>query len=190
MNEPSWDQHFSYIASDDHAHALGRFALAFNLLEMMLSLFFRHYLAESEKLSNHLFGSLNNRQRVDIIKICANETGKRSEIELVEYALKCFDLCSENRNLLLHATPFIQENDGNLIVGKRSDQEKGFIKSYAFDVDTIRCAALDTYCVYQFVLSVTRYLEQPISSGNELSVLPERPPQPRKLSLHRYSIVP
>ena len=185
-DSPAWDAGLMKLGPPEHIHAVGAFALYYNDLEMTLYTLFQHFVKLPADALGYLFITLNNRDRVNLVKKVAASDCDGVEIHAVEHAFKCFDICSENRNLLLHAIP--TGHDANSItVAKPVTDKKGEVARYTFNLDQIREAAISAAKIADYVVALERSLIErakmnPLTVGGR-PPLPERPPLPRKLNL-------
>lgn len=186
-----WDADLASIGSRDHLHAVGAFALYYNAAEMSLFGFFQRYAPGAPNVQAHLFGTMNNRQRIDFIKLMATDREGVEEASAIHHAASLFDICAENRNLVLHAIPGWEEEDGTLTFLKASAGKHGHLAVYAFTVDEIRAAARATAATEEYCMDLMRAVKA--RDGHNIfgpggpPELPPRPPLPRKLSLSRRS---
>ena len=190
-----WDADLDYIGSRDHVHAVGAFALYYNTLEMALYGLLQRYLKGSIEAHSYMHSSLNNRQKVDFIKLMATHREDADGADAVHHAMKCFDICAENRNLLLHAIPKLAEGVGaDLVLMKETARKPGYLTTYDFSLDQIRGAAIAADETETYVFRLMRILEERMGHNpfgeTPLPALPQPPLQPRKLSLSRRDPTP
>lgn len=165
-------------------HAVGAFALYYNDLELALYGFFRRYLPQNRDARAFLYVGLHNRARVDLVRTLLSQEPIQQLRDGGEHALACFDICAENRNLLLHAMTHLDGPSAeHLRVTKIGKGEKGGgrpkFSHYAFSLESIRQAALDMRTCEDYIALLLR----PDAAID--SVWPPKPPLPRKLSLSR-----
>lgn len=171
----------------DHAHAVGVLALYYTRLEMSIFAFFQLYAPGSPEAQSYLFSSLTNAQRRGFIRAIAAANEPEEVAEAISYAMLCFDICSENRNLLMHSAPAWSQV-GELVMGKIRPTEPHMMTMYNFSLADLRAAANSVDEVELYCLDLNRYLRnaQKFNALSDLPPeLPRRPQQPRKLSLSR-----
>lgn len=169
----------------DHAHAVGVLALYYNRLELGVFAFFQRYAPGGNEAQSVLFQSLHNQQRRDFIRAIAAARETPEDAADVSYAMRCFDICSENRNLIMHAAPMLDEGGDALTLWKLRREEPHMMTAYDFTLEDIRGAAVAADQTELYVLALMRYLKA--LEFNALTELPperpQRPSQPRRLSL-------
>jgi len=173
------DSDFGSDLPRDHAHAVGVFALYYNRLEFVVNGLFQKYAPGGPEARGFLFAALHNHQRREFIRLVASATENREDAEDVNYAMRCFDICSENRNLVLHAAPLIEENIEALTLWKTRRQEPHMLTGYDFSLEDIRGAAKGADETESYILGLIGFLE------DRSRKRPERPPEPRRLHLSR-----
>lgn len=177
----------------DLAHAVGVFALYYNRLELAVFAFFQRYAPGGSEAQSFLFDALHNQQRREFIRAIASANDDPEDADDVHYAMRCFDICSDNRNLLMHAAPLLEDGVDALTMWKRRSAEPHTMSIYDFTLKDIRGAALSTDAAESYVLDLIRYLKAK-DSFNALRDhppgRPQRPPQPRRLSLSQRRAAP
>jgi hypothetical protein len=110
-------------------------------------------------------------------------------LNAVLYFAQCFNICADNRNLLMHSIVGIVEVGDtilSLLKGAKSDPRD--YRNLKFDAPTLRQTADEIWCLDQYGTDVLFYLLTRAGqmSKTELharSTLPEKPPPPNNLSL-------
>jgi len=158
----------------DLARVVGSIALLQTDLEGVLALVFDDLVNLPYGARGYLFDALHNRARVDLIQRLMEGAGldARQEAALL-YALGCFDVCTENRNILLHAH-YEEPYEGAHLFFKEGAPGRG---GWYFLATTRNLKAVETEMV-----NLKWYL---LSLWKSLSVrnpLPRRPPPPHRLS--------
>jgi hypothetical protein len=178
-----WPQDIMLPGPTDHLIALGAFALWYNEFEMLLYSFLRSYFPGKDDGTAIMYASMSNRGRVDVIRSMARTETDASVLDAVEHAMKCFGVCAENRNLIVHALPTRGGNRGDVLtLLKRSTNDPLRLKYYDFKVEDVRQAAISTARAARFSIELIAWV-RPRSSKGPPQPLPEKPPLPRKLSL-------
>jgi hypothetical protein len=91
-----------------HMHALGVISVQYNKLEELLFGLFRHHLEVAGihfSVCEKLYGQLeNNKRRLETIKLIFSFYDKEDAVkEHIDYFTKYFNICYENRNVLMHS---------------------------------------------------------------------------------------
>jgi hypothetical protein len=191
-SEDTWKSEFPH----DYAHAVGVFALSYNALEMAVYGFFQRYAPGAVEAQSFLYAALHNQARRQFVISVSPHRDSIAASGAVLHAMKCFDVCSENRNLLLHATPFMfDEADSSepFTMGKIRKDTPHLIALYDFSLADVRGAADGASAVEAYVLGLLRYSQDWDAMNaltSEFPELPPQPPLPRKLSLSRRPTAP
>ena len=185
------DEPFGADVPHDHAHAVGVFALYYNRLELTVYGLFDRYAPGSAATKTFLYASLHNQGRREFIRSASRERDIAEDAADVSYALKCFDICTENRNLLLHAT-FMWDDSETITMAKVKKEEPQFMNIYEFTAAHIRTAAISVDQTEAYVHGLVRYCEKAPTNAFLIDhrERPTRPPQPSKLSLFRPLATP
>lgn len=137
-----------------------------------------------------LYYELHNTGRVNAISALARERLDDPQRDALAHGLRCFAICTENRNLLAHAwaepTPPGFQQDKITFV-KALSGKPGNVGEYWFGTVEIREAALSmdhaSAYLYALVDSFTSVLFA--GDGDEPIPLPAKPALPATFSLHR-----
>lgn len=190
MSDTDWlPKDVKLPAPGAYLEALGAFVLWFNELEMVLYGFFQRYI-EPLSARDYLFAELHNRARVDLITQYVETHHDADFIAAAKHALRCFDICCENRNLIAHA--FAEEiltGSDQVAFLKRLKEPRGLLGWYDFTLEEVRATALAARATGQYILGLASWFDS-CSEPTEGRItfrpaLPSQPPQPRKLSLSR-----
>jgi len=110
------------------------------------------------------------------------------------HAANCFDICSENRNILLHAQ-IEEQTEGRITASKRSRDRPGIEIRYDLPLKSLRRATEQTLEAALFIMQLNFYFSikdvrifapGPLSSGPPLRpTLPDKPRLPDKLNSPR-----
>jgi hypothetical protein len=175
---------------DDLLSAIGAGIVSFSALEGTLYLFFQSFLETDIEIINLIFDSLSNRVRVDFVrKLTERYKFEEAEIDAVLFALKLFDICCENRNYIAHADLWKVSDDGFIFV-KTTNSSSGSQVGYLWTIEHLRDAAsamsqADEYLGVVWNTLNDRHVRNRRRQRAKLPPLPDRPVQPRKLSLYR-----
>ncbi len=197
MTEPfeDWNTTTSLHASAKHVHALGAITLLYNDLEHGMSYVFSECISLAQSLSDSIYARLTNKERVDLLRelIAAKERDK-SVAEACLHGIKCFEICAENRNTVMHLIQTWSDNRAqNILHAKKRNSDKSREIFYRISSDQLRQVADDILATRQFMRGVVMYLywrQLQVSGqlkGHELegrlpNTLPDKPPQPCKLN--------
>lgn len=206
MSEPDYPWPRYDTGPKEHLHALGVISLNFNLYEYSLIVFLEQHF--SKDISAFLTDKLTNEERSQLIRLIMSKDIYQEVIDEVEFLLRHFATCAENRHTLLHSRPAIpllnvfgvQDKILSLEKVKRGDPEK--ILAFQLEIGDLRRAADEMRAGFDFMVALWRYffdrlhyaelLAQAQESGT-FSVppsvhptLPKRPPEPRKINPHQF----
>jgi hypothetical protein len=99
-----WPTLNNTIASPAQLQALGQITLVYNYLEESVGNLFSDVMPTDAAFSDKLYHKLNNRDRVDLMTAVVRQSGQDDDVkEELLYLLSCYAICTENRNILLHA---------------------------------------------------------------------------------------
>lgn len=167
--------------------AVGEIILLHNDLASSLFVYFHHYLKLPTSVRGFLFDTLNNKARVDLLTRLASGAHP-DDLEAISYALKCFNICTENRNIIAHSTYERALKDGRHLFKKEATSVTPSMWRYALTADDLTATGTQISGVLWYTVFLWGSLK---SRGNVKHMpLPGRPPQPRKLSLFRIEEVP
>jgi hypothetical protein len=172
-----------------HLHALGVVALNYNSLEISFYNLFSNFIGHNDFTAN-LFSSLRNNLRLEALR--ASVVGQEKDhavIDAVGYFAGSFNICSLNRNILMHSVSGLVDNGDTqlkLLKSARNDPHK--FTHLRFDVPTLRQAAdeiwsLDYYAVDLYFYLQTRSGAMPADDEYARTTLPDKPAPPKNLSL-------
>jgi hypothetical protein len=182
----------------DHLYALGVISLNFNLYEYSLTVFLERYLTKD--VAGFLFDKLTNFERAAIIRLLM-KVEPEEVIEDIEYLLRHFATCAQNRHNLLHSR--LALGGGTLLIDvlaiekfARGNPEK--ILEFHLETGDLHRTADEMYAGFEFVLGLFHYFRKrdqyhilaadaqeglcPAPLPSEHPALPKRPPEPRAIS--------
>ena len=181
-----WIEEYSGIPLE-HAHALGIFTAYFNFLEAQPDSLLACYLDMPANARHLLYYRMTNRERTDLVLEIAEAREKRPEVlDCIRHGLKCFDICVENRNILVHAQHEASElAQEGFQARKRSADNPSRIVHFDLPLSRLRKAVDDMAQVSVFLALLTWFIENP-GGHPEISflqpTLPAKPAQPSKLT--------
>ena len=113
-NIDGWPAQTARVATVAQLHALGQISLLYNYLEDACGFIFGEYMPTDRTFSESLFHRLNNGERVDLLSAVISKSEKEQEVlDRALYFLLCYDICTQNRNILAHARK--RDTDANII---------------------------------------------------------------------------
>jgi hypothetical protein len=136
-----------------------------------------------------LFYELHNTGRVKAINALARERLDDEHLDALAHGLRCFAICTENRNLLAHAWaethPMVYQQEKITFV-KALSGKPGSVAEYWFGTAEIREAAISMDQARSYLYALVDCLTTALSEEcSEPLPLPDKPALPRTLSLHR-----
>lgn len=98
-----WPSDENRTVGSDYLVAFGQVTLAYNLLESMMGRIFTHCAPLETEYADKLFHLLNNRERIELLSafVSKNEQDLQARAAILHCVL-CYDICTENRNILMH----------------------------------------------------------------------------------------
>ncbi len=177
------------FADDAHLHALGQMALAYNRLEWSFGILFSIHFPAAPAYSEDLFHSINNRRRIDLLRAVVTHNEKDEQVkELVLHALACFDICTDNRNILMHAMASTSSNTEILALEKRASNNSSRLINFEVPLTDLRRVADDCSAIVWFIVGLSRFaMDRDMRSWGKATrpeplPLPDKPPRPHKLT--------
>lgn len=185
-----WLEDTTLPAPPDYLVALGAFALRYNQMEMLLYSFMRMYFDGDGEVCAQIFMALHNRARVNLITTLLQTETDAEVRNAIAYALECFDLCVENRSLLMHGFPPGGNEEDALVLLKSTSNKPTKLNTYRFELAEMQAATLELSRVHEFIIGLNFYLRARVKYPSRQIVLPPRPLAPRKLSLSQLKATP
>jgi hypothetical protein len=183
----SWPPH--EMAPPEYLRALGSIVSNFNGLEIAFLYLFHLYVELPEEAVAYIFHKLDNTARLDIFKRCVDGSGEPKKIiSSLHHFVRCFGVCAENRNILMHSHPLVLYENNKLIVlfTKAARKTPGEWNSYRPTLRELRALALAVhkitrygYSLYTFILRTTSVESAHIKPW---PAWPKRPALPKLLS--------
>jgi hypothetical protein len=183
-------------------HALGVAAANYNSLEYMFQVLFEYYTGfEYAAASQQLFSHLGtNQKRVDIQSrlITYKERKSPDVANGVQYFLDGFDICAENRNLLMHGRIFEGSTRTDLVLQKYARKDPTRLNYMHLTVGDIRRVADEFHNYEVYGARVYLWLAARPTGGKLIFVgdgeteptWPKKPLTPDKLNLSDHPIQP
>jgi hypothetical protein len=188
-----WPTASAVAASAKHVHAMGTITLLYNDLEYAMSFLLDEYLEAGQEASEAIFYRLTNRERVDVLRelIRGKETDMAVQ-DLASHAVDCFDVCTENRNILMHLIHSWSEwNKKADLFAKKRNSSKTKDVFYFLTAAQLRKIADDMLASKQFTrfLSMRLYRRNLAKNGEVAGLAttlpdtwPQKPPKPDKMN--------
>lgn len=204
-----WPKRPNIFGNVAQVHAIGQITLAYNHLESYLSLVFQACMPTKDDFSERLFHKLNNRDRIDLLSAIVRSSQFHDEAkDRLIHLLHCYDICTENRNILLHAT-FDESYADVLHLSKRSSNDPAVQNRFKVPLAELRIVAEQMHTISDYILALLLWVTVrkglPASYKRSLSIppterirypnlrrvleavpaiatLPEKPPKPRRLT--------
>lgn len=179
------------VGQPKHIHALGVIAAKYNGLEFSLFCLMMDYTGLSSETAQWLFANLSNNLRLDLLKRCVRE--KETEPVMKEYVLHfadCFDVCAENRNILMHSMVGKTNDAALLNFAKSSKNDPRKVNTLDLRLGDIRRVAdaitiVDGMGLQLHSRFLARRSPKPPDLPDDLwafvTSLPKKPPIPSKL---------
>jgi hypothetical protein len=177
----NWPPEQHRITDAAHLHALGQFSIVYNMMEDIIYWIFNHYFPADKDYSERLFHDLNNRVRVDMLKAIIGHTETDDAVHhAMLHALRCFDICTDNRNILMHA--MVGETDETVFqIAKRSRTNPLKFVHYKIPLTEMRSIADECAEVYIFMVRLVGWIQEEQWEEGP-GPFPETPVQPHRLS--------
>jgi hypothetical protein len=175
-----WPPEGHKIESVAHVHAIGMIALSSAMMEEALTLLLSHLLGLSRQIAIPLVHKLTIRERSDLLRQLVNDEKTRHQdlTDHLIYAIECFEICNENRNILVHA--IYERLDGltaTMTVTKRSKNNPLNEFRMELSLPTLRRAAEEVGNTVNFMLDLWFVLTHRPSN-----TLIRRPAAPHRLT--------
>jgi hypothetical protein len=157
-SDTEWPLPEHQLAPNNYLAALGQATFVYNMLESMMSSVFPSCAPLEIEAARTLFHKLNNRDRVDLLTdfVTHNEKDKQVKSVILHY-INCYDICTENRNILMHAiyfNPNLQPDQSPLLVKKAKNDYK---REIHFDVPLQELRNVADGMVRSFQLAMELY---------------------------------
>jgi hypothetical protein len=178
---------------------------------------FQFCMPTDKDYSQRLFHKLNNRDRIDLLTAVINSSGFHADaIDNLNHLLRCYDICTENRNILMHAA-FRETHKDVLHLVKKSSNSPTIENEFRIPLAELREVADQISSLISYAADLTIWvgirkglpakylgsLKMPpvnkIKSKNlrevlqivpEFATLPKKPPKPRKLTPYQPATNP
>jgi hypothetical protein len=198
-----WPDEKHRITSVEFIHAFGQLSLAYNYLEDCMGLIFGRFLPINLLEAEALYHRLNNFDRMSILTGLVTNSSESDEIKShVLHLIECYDICTENRNILMHSIVFPKDGITRLLKRARRDTAR----TVRFDVRTqdlqnladTTMEILDGALKFDLWFVQGRFPQRPEDMARTMGwpeppapvPFPSRPPKPRKLVPYQPPEVP
>jgi hypothetical protein len=196
-SESEWPPSEYQLAPNDYLAALGQATFVYNMLESMMSNVFVSCAPIEMETAKALFHKMNNRDRVDLLTDFVKHNERDRQVEsIILHCISCYDICTENRNILMHAiyfNPLLKDEQPPILVKKSKNDPKREVH-YDVPLADLRMFADDMGRSFKLAIELYGFLARrnflnalpPTNSatGNPKigpNPLPEIPQKPRRL---------
>lgn len=212
-----WPRRPNIYGNVAQVHAIGQITLAYNNLESYLDLIFQFCMPTDKDFSERLFHKLNNKDRIDLLVAVIRSSHFHPQAkDRLNHLLQCYGICTENRNILLHATSE-EAYAGVFHLSKRSANDPAVTNRFKIPLADLRLVAEQIHEISEYVIQLLFWLTvrkglpgsyrgslliQPLEKITrstlrrvlqavpEIATLPEKPPKPRRLVPSAPPLVP
>ena len=188
MTEPveEWPTALHRLASNDYLLAFGQMTLAYNLLESEIHELFTLCAPLDYTFSANLAHRSNNRELIDLFTALVRRNEKEPTLrEALLHCLKCYDICTENRNILMHVEIDVEE----FKFRKRASKDASRPVQYEVPIPKLRLVAEQTGLIFVYAFDIAEFMlrklspsERPRAPALEQRELPGKPQKPYKLT--------
>jgi hypothetical protein len=188
------------VGPKDHLYALGVISLNFNLYEYSLIVFLEMHFRKD--ISAFLTAKLSNEERSHLIRMIMNSDYDPKVTDEVEFILRHFATCAENRHNLLHSRPGFPilgtDQKEVLALEKFARGEPEKLLAFQLEIGDLHRAADEMRAGFEYMISLWRYFFDrehyfklmtaaeddglPFPPDSAHPTLPKRPPEPRKIN--------
>ena len=192
-----WPSSFK-VATAAQIHALGQVTLVYNYLEEAVGQVFTEAMPTNQAFSERLYHKLNNRDRIDLLSAVTQASDRDADLkEGILYLLNCHDICTQNRNILMHA--IIESVDADIVTAfKKKSQDPTREIQFRLPLADLRLVADEMSSMFIYAMRLqscisARAKHQPTeptpeyiqSTIDALATMPVKPPKPRALSQYQ-----
>jgi hypothetical protein len=139
--------------------------------------------------AENLFHRMNNRNRVDLLRAIVEASPRQKEAkDVISHALYCYDICTDNRNILMHAVSESEDQTGILKLSKRAKKDSARLVNYDVPLSDLKRVADECFDTLMFAarLSLSLMDQDRVAWGSltdrKPRPLPDKLPPPRKLT--------
>jgi hypothetical protein len=123
----------------DHVHALGVVSVNYNYLEWVLWTFHIHFLRADHSVTSLIFLKAPTNVRLQVLgQIAARTVTDPGMRDHIEYFIKGYDLCDNNRNVLMHSQLLAGRESNDVFPATKFSKKTGKLASYEFTLPDIR----------------------------------------------------
>lgn len=187
MSNPEWPAY--RIAPAAHLHAVGVIAAKYNELEYALLTLMLPYTGMPLGALKYTFANTSNKFRTDLLLLCIQHSAVTSAAsEATRHFVKGYQICAENRNLLMHSLVGDATTDNHAFFVKSPKDKPMKMGMYHISVEALQNTADDINRFSAFGIGIHFFIQESKSRHPKISALatlPEKPALPVKLSNSR-----
>jgi len=156
--DEEWPEFHRRIGDAQQVHAFGQISLTYNYLEDVCSTIFDECLPTDPAFSTRLFNELNNRNRIGLLKAFVEANEKESEPKAaIMHFINCYDICTENRNILMHS--LLQSADADIVAFSKRRSKPPFRENvFRLPLADLRATADEMAAVLDYGFALNAWL--------------------------------
>jgi hypothetical protein len=194
-----WPSRTNTIAPAAQLLALGQITLVYNYLEESIGNIFKKVMPTDASFSEKFYHRLNNRDRINLLNAIIQQSTLEADIkEALLYLLNSYHICTENRNVLLHA--ILESADADILnISKKAARDPGRDIQFRIPLADMRLVADQMGDAFVYAMRIQTTISArsnppqvssvglfPVASTlpdvlKSLESLPPKPPKPHKL---------
>jgi hypothetical protein len=203
-SENEWPPPEHQLAPNDYLAALGQVTFVYNMLESVMDNVFVCCAPLKAEDAKVLFHKMNNRDRVDLLTDFVAHNEKDAQVKsIILHCARCYDICTENRNILMHAIYFNPnlKADQTPILVKRAKKDPLREVHYDVPLSDLRIFADDMVKSFKLAIELYGFLARrnflnalpptnPATGYPKIgpNPLPEIPQKPRRLTPYQAQV--
>ena len=184
---PDWPMAEYFHATPAHLHAFGAITLDYNEIERAFGSLFKSLTPLDGNIGEAIYSRLTNKERADVMRLVTLRYAADQDLaDAINHAILCFNICTENRNILMHLVHDRIDEQLNIHASKKSSAHKDAF--YEISLTKVRQIAEDMHATLTYVVDllmfVVRRLGDPDGENLDFlgpNTLPKRPAQPSTL---------
>lgn len=154
-----WPRRPHIFGNIAQVHAFGQVGLAYNFLQDGRDYLFQTCMPTERGVSQRLFHILNNRERIELFAAVVKSSKFHPEAkDRLNYLIQCFDICTDNRNILLHAMSYESYAD-EIHFGKRSSNNPSTENRFKIQSTALRSVADEIHSLIGYQQELLVWIE-------------------------------